>query len=406
VSGREIMAAALRGLSANKLRSMLTTLGILIGVGAVILLVAVGNGSAKQIKANIDQLGTNTVTVFGGGAGRRFGGGGAASSQNQQLTVRAAQALMDRTEAPDIKSVSPEVSTTSTVSYVGASTSTSVIGTYPAYFLATNSPIGRGSPFGADDVTGNRKVVVIGQTVATNLFDTVNPLDKQIVIGATPFTVVGVLADKGATGFEDPNDTIIAPLTTVQEKLTGYGAITSIVVQATSADTVDAAQSEATTILDEELHVTNAATAPYRILNQSQLLATRTQANKTFTVLLASVAAISLLVGGIGITNIMLVTVTERTREIGIRKALGAPKRAILAQFLTEATLLSLVGGLLGVLAGMVGSRFTIVGVHPVVVPGSIALALGVCVVIGVFFGGYPANRAASLRPVDALRYE
>jgi putative ABC transport system permease protein len=406
VSGREIMAAALRGLSANKLRSMLTTLGILIGVGAVILLVAVGNGSAKQIKANIDQLGTNTVTVFGGGAGRRFGGGGAASSQNQQLTVRAAQALMDRTEAPDIKSVSPEVSTTSTVSYVGASTSTSVIGTYPAYFQATNSPIGRGSPFGADDVTGNRKVVVIGQTVATHLFDTVNPLDKQIVIGATPFTVVGVLADKGATGFEDPNDTIIAPLTTVQEKLTGYGAITSIVVQATSADTVDAAQSEATTILDEELHVTNAATAPYRILNQSQLLATRTQANKTFTVLLASVAAISLLVGGIGITNIMLVTVTERTREIGIRKALGAPKRAILAQFLTEATLLSLVGGLLGVLAGMVGSRFTIVGVHPVVVPGSIALALGVCVVIGVFFGGYPANRAASLRPVDALRYE
>jgi putative ABC transport system permease protein len=400
------MAAALRGLSANKLRSMLTTLGILIGVGAVILLVAVGNGSAKQIKANIDQLGTNTVTVFGGGTGRRFGGGGAASSQNQQLTIQAAQALMDRTEAPDIKSVSPEVSATSTVSYVGASTSTSVIGTYPAYFQATNSPVGRGSPFGADDVTGNRKVVVIGQTVATNLFDTVNPLDKQIVIGATPFTVVGVLADKGATGFEDPNDTIIAPLTTVQEKLTGYGAITSIVVQATSADTVDAAQSEATTILDEELHVTNSANAPYRILNQSQLLATRTQANKTFTVLLASVAAISLLVGGIGITNIMLVTVTERTREIGIRKALGAPKRAILAQFLTEATLLSLVGGLLGVLAGMVGSRFTIVGVHPVVVPGSIALALGVCVVIGVFFGGYPANRAASLRPVDALRYE
>jgi putative ABC transport system permease protein len=196
------------------------------------------------------------------------------------------------------------------------------------------------------------------------------------------------------------------PLPAAQAWLTGYGPINTIVVQAKDAKSVDAAQAEATAILNRRLNVTNTASTPYQILNQSQLLATRTSASDTFTVLLASVAAISLLVGGIGITNIMLVTVTERTREIGIRKALGATKRAILSQFLTEATLLSLVGGILGVAAGAIGSQFKIVGIDPVIVPSSIIGALAVAVAIGIFFGSYPANRAASLRPVEALRHE
>jgi putative ABC transport system permease protein len=192
----------------------------------------------------------------------------------------------------------------------------------------------------------------------------------------------------------------------VQEAVTGYGPLNQLLVQAVAPDRVGAAQSQAVAVLNEKLHITNAVNQPFRILSQSQLLATRNDTARTFTVLLGAVAALSLLVGGIGITNIMMVTVTERTREIGIRKALGAPKRMLLTQFLTEATVLSLIGGLLGVVAALAGSRFTILGVHPEVMPSSIALALGVSVAIGLFFGSYPASRAAGLRPIDALRYE
>jgi putative ABC transport system permease protein len=204
-------------------------------------------------------------------------------------------------------------------------------------------------------------------------------------------------------------------LSAVRQVLTGYGALTSILVEATSPDKVDAVQSEVSTILNQRMNLPATATttlangrstAPYRIQNASQLLQTQTATADTFTALLGAVAAISLLVGGIGITNIMLVTVTERTREIGIRKALGAPKRTVLTQFLVEATVLSLIGGLLGVAAALIGSRFTIVGIKPAIVPSSVLLALGVSVAIGLFFGSYPASRAAALRPIEALRYE
>jgi putative ABC transport system permease protein len=398
----ETVRFALRGVSANKLRSGLTVLGILIGVGAVILLVAVGNGSSKAIQASIERLGTNTLTVQAGG-GRSFG----STSRSTSLTPAMADALVDADLAPHVRSASPVVTASESATYNGTDhTISQFIGTTPAYLSAANYSVAKGSAFTTADVTANRKVVLIGQTVADDLFVDADPLGKQITVDGTLFTVVGVLADKGSTGFQDSNDVAIAPVSAVRASLTGYGSLSQILVQATGPDTVTEAQNEITSILNTKLKVTNTANEPFRILNQAELLSTRTDTAKTFTVLLGAVAGISLLVGGIGITNIMMVTVTERTREIGIRKALGARRRTIMTQFMVEATVLSVLGGLLGVAAALIGSRFSIVGVTPVIVPSSIALALGVSIAIGLFFGSYPASRAASLRPIEALRYE
>lgn len=399
MSPAEVLRSAVRGLLANKLRSGLTMLGVLIGVGSVILLVAYGNGSARQVQQNIAQLGTNTLTVVSDPTGGN-------PAYDHDLTMDVVRALDDETLAPDVRSVTPQVQSSQTLTYGDASYDASVVGTSTTYFAATNSPVAAGRAFTADDVRDRRKVVVLGATVAGELFGGGNPIGGQVTIAGSPFLVIGVLEDKGSSGFADTGDSVVAPLQTVQDTMTGYGPVDQVVVQATSAETVSLAEAEVSQILDQRLHNTDPANPPYRILNPSQLQEALTATTRTFTILLGAIAAISLLVGGIGITNIMLVTVTERTREIGIRKALGAGRGAILGQFLAEATLLSLLGGVLGTAVAVAASQFTIAGVRPVVVPSSVALALGVSLAIGVFFGGYPANRAATLQPIQALRYE
>ncbi|MEU8078070.1 ABC transporter permease [Catellatospora citrea] len=397
----EIFGFALRGVAANKLRSGLTVLGILIGVAAVILLVAVGTGSAKQVEDSLAALGTNTLTVQGGRGGD--------TGYRTDLTLDIVKALQDKESAPDVKSVSPVVNSAQTLTFGDASYDVnSVIGTYPSYFSASNSVVASGSGFTEEDVDQAARVVVLGPTTAEELFGTtVDPVGQRIGIAGQIYSVIGVLAKKGSTGFNDPDDVAIAPLPAVQRSLTGYGPVSSITIEAAGADAVAAAKAEITAILNAKMHVADGASStPYQIRDASQLLETRTATAETFTVLLGAVAGISLVVGGIGITNIMMVSVTERTREIGIRKALGAPRRVILSQFLIEATLLSLLGGGLGVAAALIGANFEIVGIKPVIMPDSVVLALGVCVAIGLFFGSYPASRAAGLRPIDALRYE
>ena len=398
----ETVRFALRGVTANKLRSSLTVLGILIGVGAVILLVAVGNGAQVAIQKSIESLGTNTLTISSGG-GRASG----ATSRSTELTPAIATSLVDKNLAPDVVSASPVVTTSEDAAYNGSDTTISqFVGTVPSYLPAESYSVSTGTPFTSSDVDAGRKVVLIGQTVNTDLFPDGGAVGKQITVNGTLFTVVGVLADKGSAGFADPNDVAIAPISAVRASLTGYGSVSQILVEAANADRVDAAQNEVTGILNTQLKVTDTANEPFRVLNQAQLLSTRTDTLKTFTVLLAAVAGISLLVGGIGITNIMMVTVTERTREIGIRKALGARRRTILTQFLVEATVLSVLGGGLGVIGALIGAQFTIAGITPSIVPSSVFLAIGVSVAVGLFFGSYPASRAASLRPIEALRYE
>ncbi len=397
-----LLRLALRGVNTNRTRSFLTVLGILIGVASVIVLVSVGNGSAIAVAKRFDALGTNTLTVLPGGFGRGARQGGGA-----QLSMKDVIALRDPEYKSVIRNVVPVVSAQSIVgTYAEATTTVArVAGTEPAMVDAGNWDVQSGRYFDSGEVEDRQRVVVIGARVADNLFGTeIQPVGQQISLSNIAFEIVGVLAPKGSSGNNDQDDIAFIPITTAQDTLVGRTNLNQIVVQATSRKTTTEAQAAVTTVLASRYPSNNGSS--FAVLNQASLLQSSNDSSKTLTVLLAAVAAISLLVGGIGIMNIMLVTVTERTREIGIRKAVGAPKGAILGQFLFEASVLGAVGGALGVAVGLFGSRFKVAGTVPVVRWDSVALALFVAVAISVFFGFYPANRAASMRPIDALRHE
>ena len=405
----ETLRIALAGIAANKLRSGLTILGMTIGVAAVIVLVAVGNGSKKQVQAGIDALGSNVLIVQaqngpGGPGGFRFGGGGGGLT----LTTRDADALQDEFNAPDVKSAAPVVTASGTTLVAGSTTyePSSFVGTTPSYTATRDYQVATGAMFSSQDVNKHRRVVVLGPTVVANLFAGQDPIGQSVRVNGTSFEVIGETKAKGSNGIQDQDDVVIAPLTSVQDTISGYGAISNITVQGRSAATLDAAQAEVTSIIETRHKITDTANPGFQVINQGSVREASNQSTQVFTTLLGAVAAISLLVGGIGVMNIMLVSVTERTREIGIRKAIGARRADVLTQFLIEAVLVSVFGGLLGVAVGILGSQFTIAGVDPVIAVYSIFLAFGAAVACGLFFGTYPAARAAGLRPIDALRFE
>jgi putative ABC transport system permease protein len=403
----ETIRVALGGLSANKLRSGLTILGLTIGVGSVIVLVAVGTGSSSAVQSQIEALGSNVLLVSSTPTlGGLRGGGGAASTP---LTVADATALQNTFTAPDVQSATPVVNASSvTLTYNGTTyTPTTFVGTTPTYASAHDYSVATGSWFTAAQDTQHARVLVVGPTVVQELFSGADPVGQTVQVNGTGFEVIGVTNSKGSNGSTNQDDIAAAPLTAVQDTLTGYGSISSITVQAKSREQLGAAQTEITDILNQLLpEAAGSDTANFTVVNQGSILEASNSTSSVFTTLLGEVAAISLLVGGIGVMNIMLVSVTERTREIGIRKAVGARRSDILVQFLVEAVLVSLFGGIAGVIAGVVGSQFQIAGVHPVIAPYSIALAFGASVLIGLFFGTYPAGRAASMRPIEALRFE
>ncbi len=403
--GLETLRIAWGGILANKLRSGLTILGMTIGVASVIILIAVGNGSAQAVTSQIDTLGTNVLLVSAGGG---LGGARASTTASVSLTKKDAEALNNKSLAPDVLSSSPVVDANSLkLVYDGTSYEpSSFYGTTPSYLTAHSYKFTEGKAFTSVDVSGHKRVVVIGQTIVKELFAGASALGDSIKINGNSYEVVGVLASKGSSGATNQDDVVMAPITTVQDSLTGYGAISSITVESTSTATLDGAEEEVKSIIEERHKITDTADPGFNVLNQGSLLETTSSTSGVFTTLLGEVAAISLLVGGIGVMNIMLVSVTERTREIGIRKAIGARRSDILTQFLTEAVLVSLIGGLTGVLVGVAGSQFKIAGVQPEIAVYSIFVAFGAAALSGLFFGTYPAARAAAMRPIEALRFE
>ena len=427
----EALRFAWRGVTANKGRSLLTMLGVLIGVASVIALTAVGNGARVTVTNTLNSLGSNTLTVvpgtigasvFGGRGGRGAGGGaqsdtsGTGSGTNSgtdiravQLTLADAEALADKTQAPDVLGVAPVVSPSSvTATYHSAShTVGTTTGSTPSYLLINNDTVSAGHQFSDSDYLTHSRVALVGVTVAKDLVggDGTALLNKTINLNGNAFTVIGILTAKGSTGPQDQDDRVIAPATAVQDTLSGYQNLSSISVKATSAASVDAAQAQVERILDSR-HGTTADDRDFTVTSSASVLSAFDTITSALTVLLGAIAGISLLVGGIGVMNIMLVTVTERTREIGIRKAIGAGNGDIIAQFLLEAVMLCMLGGLLGVLLGSLTGLVTIGTFQPVVSPGSIVLAFSFAVAVGLIFGLYPANRAAKLKPIDALRYE
>ncbi|MBV9101099.1 MAG: ABC transporter permease [Candidatus Dormibacteraeota bacterium] len=392
-----------RGLLSHRLRSVLTTLGILFGVAAVICTVGIGQASAASVTARIAALGTNLLTITPGStvSAGVFGGSGSAST----LTMADVAGLQNKDDAPDVGAVAPVVQGRGSLISTSSNWSTTVQGSTPDWITTNARSVGAGAFFTTADVNAHKQVVVLGSTTALNLSVAVG---DTVTINRIPFQVLGVLASTGGRAFSNGDDLAVVPLTTAQDALTGGGpnSVQRILLSAGSADTIGSAYQEADNLLLAAHHITDPAQADFTIQSQSTLQSTAQSVTSTLTILLASVAAISLLVGGIGVMNIMLVSVTERTAEIGLRKALGATPTDLLRQFLVEAATLSVIGGLLGVGAGLLASwlipHFTSIGVAVSAAP--VLIAVGVAAAVGLVFGVYPAARAARLAPIEALR--
>ncbi len=401
----ELLYVALQSLTLNKIRSGLTMLGVIIGVAAVIAVVAIGKGAQQNIQAQISSLGSNVIIVMPG-ISMRGGVSGAAGSAGR-MKEEFVQIIKER--AKSVKAITPMVFSGGQVVYGSNNWSTSVQGVYPDYMEIRDWTISKGTFFGEQENRSGAKVCVIGNTIATNLFPNEDPIDQTIRIRNLPFKVIGVLKAKGQNAMgNDQDDIILAPFSTVQRKLRGIDFIHSILASAVSEKDIPVAQAEITDILYQLMPSAASLADPFTVRTQTEIAETANATSDTFTSLLFSIALVSLLVGGIGIMNIMLVSVTERTREIGIRRSIGARQSDIRIQFLIEAVFLSMLGGIIGIGTG-VGAASIISRLQewPTMVSAdSIILALGVSATIGIFFGYYPANKAANLDVIEALRYE
>lgn len=399
---------ALRSLKVNKMRSILTSLGIIIGVSAVIIMLAVGEGAKVKISKQIESMGSNILMVMSGSStsgGVRVGGG-----SQPTLKISDAEAILK--DCPSVLEVAPIVNETKQIVFSNQNWSTAIYGITPSYMRIKNWTIDEGRSITEEDNKNSTKVALLGSTVVPNLFGDLDPVGKTIRIGGMPFKVVGILKSIGQNGMgQDQDDCILIPLNTAQKKLFGTafpGVVRFINVQAKSGDSLDNAQQEITALLRERHNIARNKDDDFTVRNFTQMMETIKQVTNAMTILLGSIASVSLLVGGIGIMNIMLVSVTERTKEIGIRMAIGAKAIDIRIQFLIEALLLSLAGGLIGVIIGVSISKIIQLcsSLTILISPFSIILSFGFSGIVGIGFGFYPAYKASLLNPIDALRYE